>query len=68
MAEKRFLKITHVPYYIEDGEEAIGKQYEIMWESDTHWTLWGETEDGGWPFQFPKEIIVKTGKVIKWIS
>lgn len=66
--DKRFLEIKHVPYHIEDGEEAIGKKYEIMWETETHWTLWWETEDGWGPFQFPKRITVSTGKVIKWIS
>lgn len=38
-------------------------EYEIMSEDKDNYHLWGETEDGGGVFTFPKVIRVQTGVI-----
>lgn len=40
-----------------------GMEYELMGEDAEYYTLWGETEDGGDTFRFPKVIQVQVGVI-----
>jgi len=61
---KRKLKISYVPS-VYDSPEMEWLEYEIMWEDETNWILWGETEDWWDTFKFPKKVTISTWRIVK---